>query len=225
MAGVTGGAAKELLEVGGRPIILWALEEMERVPVDGTVVVVSPGKPEIRAAVDGRSSIVVQGEPDGFGAAVALVETAGDVLVANPDTLFFPHSPARRIADLVAAGTDIVLPVQLISDSEVSRYGIVEWSPESGAVSKILEKPLPEETSSRWAVAGRFGLSARAFRFVKEWIASSLVPDISMTPALGEAISRGFSGTATPLRAEEMRLDCGTPASYEHACEVVSRGF
>ncbi len=225
MAAITGGYAKELLAVGGRPVILWVLEEMERVPVDGTVVVVSPAKPEIHTAVNGRTSFVVQGEPDGFGAAVALVETDGDVLVANPDTLFFPQSPSRRIAQLVAAGADIVLPVQPVLDADVSRYGIVEWSPDLGSISKILEKPSADETTSRWAVAGRFGLSARALRFVKERVASSAVSDLSMTPILAEAISLGFSGMATPLNSDEMRLDCGTPAGYAHACEVVRRGL
>ena len=41
---------------------------------------------------------------------------------------------------------------QLASHAEVSKRGIIERDPETGRVTRFLEKPAPEETDSDWAV-------------------------------------------------------------------------
>ncbi len=57
-----------------------------------------------------------------------------------------------------------------VSDSEVSKYGIIEGTPISEKqfrVSKLMEKPSASETSSRWAMPGRYVFDPKIFDYLK----------------------------------------------------------
>jgi UTP-glucose-1-phosphate uridylyltransferase len=86
-----------------------------------------------------------------------------------------------------------------------------------------LEKPLPEDTESRWAIAARFALSARTLLHLQACFA--LHPheegEAQLTPFLDDALAAGHVGLAIPLREDERRFDCGDPQGFAHAREVL----
>ncbi|MFI5386884.1 MAG: sugar phosphate nucleotidyltransferase, partial [Fimbriimonadales bacterium] len=169
---------------------------------------------------------VVQDRVTGLAPAVVLVAHLEPALVLLPDTIFFPLSPTSRIAKALSRGFDISIAVGQVDDESVSRYGIVEWNEQSGRISRILEKPRPGQTPSRWAIAARFGLSARTMLFVRERVRERAggEHEIDLPPILSEAIAAGYTALAVPLESGEQRLDCGNPDGYRHACEVVDAG-
>lgn len=64
-----------------------------------------------------------------------------------------------------------VVAVMKVADSEVSKYGIADLNPEpSGGpyrVKSFVEKPKPSETSSRWALPGRYVFTPSIFNYLK----------------------------------------------------------
>ncbi|HTQ11862.1 MAG TPA: sugar phosphate nucleotidyltransferase [Fimbriimonadaceae bacterium] len=227
MSGVT-AASKELLGVGGKPVLQWSLEEAEGAGCGDAVVVVSPAKPDLGEFMAGRpGKVVLQESATGLAPALILAAGVEPVLLILPDTIFYPESPSPRLVRAISRGFDVAIAVEPVSEADVHRYGIVEWSRENGRISRILEKPQPEETSSRWAIAGRFAMSANAMDFVRRRVAERAGSgrEIDLPPILSEAIAAGQCGLAVPLEGKERRLDCGNPEGYRLACEVVDGGL
>ncbi|HUY60421.1 MAG TPA: NTP transferase domain-containing protein, partial [Candidatus Dormibacteraeota bacterium] len=105
---------KVLHEVGGRPLIDWAVELACAVTDASPVVVVGAGHDAVRDRVAGRAVVAVQPVPDGTGGALAaarpLLEDAqvllvlpGDVPLLRPDTL------RHLLQSFAAAAVDAVL--------------------------------------------------------------------------------------------------------------------
>jgi UTP--glucose-1-phosphate uridylyltransferase len=69
-----------------------------------------------------------------------------------------------------------VIALERVSDKRVSSYGIVESSSQEErlyTVSKFLEKPKPEETSSRLGVIGKYIITPEVFDFLKRGAGSA----------------------------------------------------
>lgn len=224
MRGVSGGS-KELLPVGGRSVLERVLQEAQEAGSEECLVVVSPSKADLLAHPGIER--VMQEKATGLAPAVLTAKRLEPTLVLLPDTIFFPRSPSARLVKALARGFDIAIAVQPVSDDEVSRYGIVEWNPENGRISRILEKPRPYQTASRWAIAARFAISPRTLLFCKQRVAEleGGLAEIDLPPLLNEAIAAGHTALAVTLEADEQRLDCGNPEGYRHACEVVDAGL
>ncbi len=227
MSSVSTGS-KELLRVGERLVLEWVLLEGLEAGVDRTVVVVSPAKRDLLdfVAEEPRVQSVTQGEATGLAPAVVLAGGLEPVLLLLPDTFYYPRSPTARLARALSRGYDIAIAVEPVPESDVGRYGIVEWTPENGRIARILEKPRPDETPSRWAIAGRFAISARTMDYVKgrvtEKTAEGINREIDLPPILSEAIGAGHTALAVPVEPGERRFDCGNPEGYRLACEVAS---
>lgn len=130
MARLTGGRAKELMPVAGRPQLLWVLAECAASGVEEVLVVAAPSKRELidvalgaagKSEMPHRIETVVQQSPRGLADAIRLgVDFVGSAAfaVALPDNLFVADVPALR---------------QVISAHERTRknvVGIVELFPE-----------------------------------------------------------------------------------------------
>ena len=62
-----------------------------------------------------------------------------------------------------------VIALERVSEKRVSSYGIIESSHQDGRmyqVSKFLEKPKPEETSSRLGVIGKYIITPEVFEYL-----------------------------------------------------------
>jgi UTP-glucose-1-phosphate uridylyltransferase len=224
MSEVSAGS-KELLPVGSKAAIQWALDEAIDSGVSTLTVIGSSTKPDLVAYTSAiQIESVTQQVPRGLAPAILIPEGLQPTLVILPDTIFFPNSPAKRLVEALNRGFDIAIAVERVPDEAVSQYGIVEFSLETLRMSRILEKPNPRETWSRWAIAARFALSARTMLFVRDRV-NALIDqpqEIDLPPLLNEAIQSGHTGIAIPLEKGERRLDCGNPEGYRRACEVVN---
>lgn len=224
MAAVTGGAPKELLPLAGRPLLHWVLIEAAEAGAESAVVVGSPDKPALREAVEARTwplpvRMAEQRQPRGLAHAVACAEVETDAVVLLPDCVFPDGSPAERMANLVFRGRDGCIAVEKVPDAEVSRYGICEVDETLGAIDRILEKPHPNDTASRWAVAGRYAFGQPFLAHLSDYVERMREEpgEITLTGAIVAAIEQGMDFRAVPLEAHQRRVDCGTPEEYEEA--------
>jgi UTP--glucose-1-phosphate uridylyltransferase len=75
----------------------------------------------------------------------------------------------RRFHDL--GGKSSVVAVETVPSEKVPDYGIVEGPPVSPGlieVTRLIEKPSPEETSSRWGITGAYILTPGIFQAIRE---------------------------------------------------------
>lgn len=117
MSSITSGGAKELLTIGGNPVIAYALQDAIAAGISNIYFIVSPRKPEIESYFRSNPLIyagntkvrfndlnqtgiecrfIVQHEPEGLAHALSLAEEYienDDFLAIMPDT-YFPESPS-----------------------------------------------------------------------------------------------------------------------------------
>lgn len=224
MQELTQGGAKELLPVGDKPVIGWALLEASEAQPSRVVVISSPEKPDMNAylAANQQVKVEMQFVQDGLAPAIALAGGQDSAIVILPDTLYYPNKACSRIVRALTEGFDIVLLTEQVPDEHVSKYGIVE-SNSSGEVHRILEKPSPSSTQSRQAVAGRYGFSEKMMQFLVETVLSLGEQDkeIGITPILNLALKNGYSAISVPTLSVEKRYDCGSLDGYRKAIEAV----
>ncbi len=127
--------AKELLSVGGRTLLARALADLAASGITEALVVTSPSKPQIAAALGARHAGVelqyaVQEEPRGLADALALAEpfARGEPLLCwLPDNLWSGERPAsaQLIAALAGRGHDEAHVVALleVNGRELDRFG------------------------------------------------------------------------------------------------------
>lgn len=227
MASTTGGLPKELLQVAGREVLLWGIEEAIQARLAAVTVITSRTKPEIagflgQADLGLPVQIETQDVPKGLAHAVSLVGSEDGALVILPDTLFYPDSPSGRVVQAILNGADMAFAVETVSDAEVSQYGILHLDT-LGAVLGIVEKPSAEDAPSRLAIAGRVGLSRRMMEFFEEYVAAQPATGAEQgwTLVFNAAIAGGMSAVAIPLEPGEQRFDCGSPEGYSEARRVI----
>lgn len=225
MAALTGGMPKELVTLGRRTVLERVIDEAMHADVDEIVIVSSPAKPAIQTAVEewsagkfreARLRVAFQSEPRGLADAVFAADVEDDVLVLLGDCVFNGGSPVERMSNLVYRGIDGCIAVENVPDADVSRYGICEVN-DMGSISRIIEKPNPTETDSRWAVAARYAFSARVLARMAEIAQEITGPDLPLTPLITQAIAEGADLKAVALQPGMDRVDCGTPEEYQAA--------
>ena len=218
MLSVTGGASKELLSLGGKTVLQRVIEEAKSVS-DRVIVVSSPRKSDIRvAALDLGVEVVEQPEMRGFAHAIGCAEVEGDMLVLLGDCAIHGTSPIDRMAMLIEKAVDGLIAVELVEDSKLSQYGVVEVN-DWGVISRIVEKPTPIDAPSRYAICARYAFSGPVTAFINDaaqnWTESR---ELGLTEVLNAAITAGFELKAVPLPPESRRADVGTPEEYA-ACQ------
>lgn len=209
---------KELLPLGGKPVLGHALAEASRAGFESAVVVVSPSKGQIRDYLDSADlplPVVTaeQPEPLGVGDAVLRCWDGEPIGVLLPDDVVLETD---HWAALIAvhgkegAATLCVRPVPLES---VGRFGIVECVGERATA--LIEKPQVGATNSRLAVFGRY--------IVTQAVADGL----SAGRQKGELeLSHGFAAAiAHPpgvraIHFQGVIYDCGTPSEYRRALDA-----
>ncbi len=160
---------------------------------------------------------VRQKEQKGLGHAVL---TARDIVgdepfaVMLPDDIIDSKVPSlKRMMDIFAKYKAGVVAVEHVSDEDTSRYGIVETRPVSGRIyeaTKLMEKPTPEETSSRLGIVGRYIFTPEIFDAITE-TAPGAVNEIQITDAMQLLLQ---SQKFYAYELEGVRYDTGTPAGW-----------
>jgi UTP--glucose-1-phosphate uridylyltransferase len=160
---------------------------------------------------------VRQPEPLGLGHAVLCAQpVVGDepfaVILADDLIDAEPGVTAQLVQTYIDHGTS-VLAVENVPLADTSKYGIVGTeivNPREERVTRIIEKPKPEEAPSTLAVVGRYVLRAEIFDELARTERGrggeiQLTDAIAKRVRLGEVMARRFTGT---------RFDCGSKAGF-----------
>jgi len=160
---------------------------------------------------------VRQPEPLGLGHAVLCAQpVVGDepfaVILADDLIDAMPGVTAQLVQTYEDHGTS-VLAVENVPLADTCKYGIVGTeivNPREERVTRIIEKPKPEEAPSTLAVVGRYVLRAEVFDELAR-TERGRGGEIQLTDAIakrvkaGEVMARRFTGT---------RFDCGSKAGF-----------
>lgn len=139
---------KVLHPVAGRPMIGHLLDRLESFQPERTVVVVSPGMPEVAASV-APAECVIQDPPLGTGHAVLAAREAlegfdGDVLVLCGDTpLLTAETMASMVGARQGAGDPAVVVLGFRSD-DPGEYGRLVTAPDGGLQAIVEAKEADE---------------------------------------------------------------------------------
>jgi UTP--glucose-1-phosphate uridylyltransferase len=209
-AGIT--SPKELLLLGGKPLIGHALAEASRAGFDAAVVVVSPAKVPLRDYIDESDhplpvEIVIQPEPRGIGDAVLRSWSGEEVGVLLPDDVVLDGDHWSMLIALNAQSGAATLCVRPVPKETIGRFGIVER--DGNKVLRVFEKPSPGTTTSNLAIFGRYVVTEQVIAGLRSTHPAS---ELELTFGFASAISTA-GGVRTVEFAAEI-YDCGTPATY-----------
>lgn len=221
MLAVTRGAPKETLPLAGRTVLQCVLDEATAAGCSRVAIVGCASKPELQVfTAYPRIRLAQQARPGGLAHAVVSAGSKGPALVLLPDCVYLPASPSPRLVEAIRQGSDIAIAVEPVPEEKVGLYGIVESDPQH-RITRILEKPEPQQTSGRLAVAARYGFSARFMSFLADWVVERDDPtspvELDITAPIAAAIDEGYTAVAVPLEPGERRDDCGSPEGYAEA--------
>ena len=230
---------KEMLPVVDRPVVQYVVEELVRAGISRVLFVTGRRKraiedhfdasPELGEGplLDPRTGLQLlytrQAHAAGLGDALRYAESFADgrgIVVALGDTIIgrrprpAPGIVNRLIEAFSQPKVTAAVAVEEVETANVSRYGIVIAS--DGEVERVVEKPRPEDVSSRLAVAARYVLGPSVFEALRQ-VEPDASGEVQLADALNDVIAAGGRVVAVPLADGEQRHDIGTPESY---CEV-----
>ena len=157
---------------------------------------------------------VTQAEALGLGHAVLCAkEVIGDepFAVLLPDDLIWNRGPGalRQMADVAEQSGCSVIAVQDVPPEKTASYGIVatqDFANRQGRITRIVEKPKPEDAPSNLAVVGRYVLSPRIFELL-ESTQTGAGGEIQLTDAIDRLLQEEC---VDAYRFRGTRFDCGT---------------
>ncbi|WP_133501110.1 UTP--glucose-1-phosphate uridylyltransferase GalU [Cognatilysobacter terrigena] len=161
-----------------------------------------------------KTVFVTQAEALGLGHAVLCAkEVIGDepFAVLLPDDLIWNRGPGalKQMADASEQSGCSVIAVQDVAPEKTASYGIVattDFQNRQGRITRIVEKPKPEDAPSSLAVVGRYVLSPRIFSLL-ETTTPGAGGEIQLTDAIGRLLTEEF---VDAYRFRGTRFDCGT---------------
>jgi UTP--glucose-1-phosphate uridylyltransferase len=161
-----------------------------------------------------------QGAPLGLGHAVLCARSAvGDepfLVHLADDLIYSENSCLKQMKDHFGRHGCSVLGVETVPEDQTASYGIVAVESDGDGVqrvTKIVEKPKPEDAPSNLAVVGRYVLTPRIF----EKLASTgrgAGDEIQLTDAIARLIA---DEPVHVLPFEGIRYDCGSKLGYLQA--------
>jgi glucose-1-phosphate thymidylyltransferase len=154
--------SKELLDVGGRPVLEYAVERMRLAAADEIRVVTRPDKADVRAHAQALGLTVVEAEPATLAESVAGgvdgLDADDVVLVGLPDSIWHPVDGFARLVSALEPGVDVVLGV--FRSGEPERGDVVDVDADD-VVRGVAVKPAEPAGELVWgAVAARAGALA-----------------------------------------------------------------
>ncbi len=137
--------------------------------------------------------------------AVLLGDEITQTYKGNPNT-------TQQLCDAYRETGISSVSIMKVSDSDVSKYGIAEGVFANGKlqISKLMEKPTAAETSSRWALTGRYAFSNEIFDHIKN-IKPATGKEIQLTEAMA-ALCAEKSMIAYELKSQ--RYDAGDKLGF-----------
>jgi UTP-glucose-1-phosphate uridylyltransferase len=203
---------KELLPLGGKPLIGHALAEAGRAGFEAAVVVVSPAKRRLQEFLDTEGlplpvEIVIQPKALGIGDAVLRSWRGEPIGVLLPDDVVLETEHWRELISLHEQEGAATLCVRPVPIETTSRFGIAEC--DESRVVRLIEKPPAGATLSNLAIFGRYVVTEAVIQGLR---AQAPKGELELTDGFAWAI-----GTPPGVGAVAFGgaiYDCGTPSEY-----------
>lgn len=227
----TRAVPKEMLPVGGKPVVQHVVEELADSGIERVVFITARGKEAIEqhfgaVSLGMRCEYVIQQERRGLGDAVLCAEAAtgaepfaialGDAILG---TRHRPPVVARLARVLDDARAVCAVAVRDVPREQTSRYGIVsiEGAGERAVarVSAIVEKPDPASAPSTLAVAARYVMTPAIYDALRDTPPGS-TGELELTDAMALLIAQGSRVMALDI-GDLVRHDVGSHESYAAA--------
>lgn len=228
----TRAVPKELLPVGGRPVVEHVVEELARSGIERIVFVTSHGKAAIEDHFDGGDELgvalawTIQPAPRGLGDAVLCADgltgsAGGPFAVALGDAILGTREPHDVVARLARALDEhdavCAIAVREVPCAHTGRYGIVSVEG-SGAVARVtamVEKPDPAGAPSTLAVSARYVMTPAIFDALRA-TAPGASGELELTDAIARLVAAGETVVAVDI-GDVARHDVGNHESYAAA--------
>jgi UTP--glucose-1-phosphate uridylyltransferase len=139
-----------------------------------------------------------------------------DDLMTGPQGVGAGRNVLQQMVDIYEQLGCAMLAVQQVPPDQVQRYGIVAGQNTSERlvrIERIVEKPAPQDAPSRMGVAGRYILTPRIFREIRQQ-----PPGAGGEIQLTDAIARLMTKEAVyAYQYEGKRYDCGSKEGFLQA--------
>lgn len=206
---------KELLLLGGKPLIQHALDEAARASMEEAVIVLAPWKVAIISYLAGIDlplpvRFAIQPEPLGIGDAVLRAAVQPPFGLLLPDDVIATIEPWPSLLAAHALGGAAAISVRTVPDDETHRFGIAVV--EEGMVVELVEKPAPGAAPSNLAVFGRYVVNESVLSAIAR---PSPTGEVEITDAFRAAALCPPGVAAVPY--DGVIFDCGTPAEFARA--------
>ena len=151
--------SKEVLPIGGRPVIDYLIERMRAAPCSELRVVTRPDKEDVTRHAEQQGAVVVHATPESVSesllAGMRGLADSDIVLFGFPDTIWEPVDGYRPLLEAITAGYEIALG--LFRTDEPERSDVVRLD-EAGLITGV-EVKVPRPSSNRiwgcWAARAR----------------------------------------------------------------------
>jgi UTP-glucose-1-phosphate uridylyltransferase len=210
-AGIT--SPKELLLLGGQPLIGHALAEAARAGFDRAVIVLSPAKASLREYLINAAGhplpvdIVVQPQPLGIGDAVLRCWQDEPVGVLLPDDVVLETAHWSELIGMNRNSGAATLCVRYVPVEMTTRFGVVEC--DGDRVVRLVEKPPVGTSSSNLVIFGRYVITAAVMAGLK---AQKRSAELELTYGFAAAVGTPPGVRIVPFPGPI--FDCGTPVEY-----------
>jgi len=158
MSTLTGGAAKELLPIGGVPMVLRVMEECAASGINEVLVVSAPGKGDLDAAARSAAGspgmpttveVVIQEEPRGLADAIRLGRSFSrgtPMAVALADNLFIGDAPGlSQLCDVYHRTGKSVVAIVKLTAANKDRYGPTPIYPGHPEDNEFIIERIPDK--------------------------------------------------------------------------------
>ncbi len=156
---------KSLLDIGGKPLIQWIIEDMRAAGIRDILVSIGYRGDQIRDFLGRGHSFnvkidyVVQKEPRGIADSILVArdELQGEdaFFVVNADVLGAPMMFRRAQRQYKDLNAEAVVSLTLTNTPQFYGIAVID---DSARIKKVVEKPQPDEIQSRYAIAGIYVL-------------------------------------------------------------------
>jgi UTP-glucose-1-phosphate uridylyltransferase len=206
------GMPKELLPLGGSPVIGHALAEAARAGFEAAIVVLSPAKQQLRRFLAENEpplpvEIVIQPHALGIGDAVLRSWQGEPVAVLLPDDVVLDGAHWTSLLGMHRKDGAAALCVRPVPSELTGRFGIADC--EGDRVVGLVEKPRQGTSASNLAIFGRYVVTQPVVDGLR---GLRVEGELELTDGFAAAIAAPPGVRAVQFGGEI--YDCGTPAAY-----------
>lgn len=232
---LTRAIPKEMLPLGTKPVIEHIVDDLKGAGLASVLIVTRKEKMSIAKHFSGDPVVEIVNKDEALGPGHSVL-AVGSRLEGESFVLAFGDAPigGPRARDLIPAliethdsfDASVVTAVTAVSAQESHLRGIVELAHEPNPgeptpVVRLLQKPDPSETRSRWAVAGRYTFSPAIFDALRE-VVKRTPGEILLADAIALMLARGQRMYTVTLSDEQRRFDTGSFHGYAEAFRYFS---